>query len=150
LSDNKGEKLYRDADEMESFNAEASIPTGRLHALLGHLGITSTPRYRIKGVPRLGQVEFKAVAEIFSGPRVLYRNQAASISDDVADAAWQAITSCSHRNKDELQNSVHRLLPQQKKDKFKSSGVKKDVPRMDMVHHQDMTVELSTHQMATQ
>jgi hypothetical protein len=43
-----------------------------------------------------------------------------------------------------MQNSIHRLLPQQKKDKFKASRVTKDVPRMDIVHHQDMTVELST------
>jgi hypothetical protein len=91
-SDNEGEKLYRDANERESFGAEAPIPTGTLPALLGHLGITSAPRYRIKGVPRLGQVEFKAVLEIFSGPRVLCRHQGpafrASISDVVADAAW--------------------------------------------------------------
>jgi hypothetical protein len=45
LSDNEGEKLYRDADERESFSAEAPIPTDRLCDLLGHLGITSTPRY---------------------------------------------------------------------------------------------------------
>jgi hypothetical protein len=92
LSDNEGEKLYRDADERESFGAKAPIPTGRLRALLGHLGITSAPRYRIKGVPHLGQVEFKAVTEIFSGPRVLCRHQGpafrASISDVMADAAW--------------------------------------------------------------
>jgi hypothetical protein len=97
LSDNEGEKLYRDADERESFGAEAPIPNGRLRALLGHLGITSTPRYKIKGVPHPGRVDFKAVAEIFSGPWVLYRHQGpafrASISDVVADAAWQAITS---------------------------------------------------------
>jgi hypothetical protein len=54
---------------MESFGVEAPIPTGRLRALLGHLGITSAPRHRIKGVPHRGQVEFKAVAEIFSEPR---------------------------------------------------------------------------------
>jgi hypothetical protein len=97
LSDNKGEKLYRDADERESFSAAAPIPTGRLRALLGHLGITSTPRNRIKGVPRLGQVELMAVVEIFFGHSILYRHQGpafrASISDVVADAAWQAITS---------------------------------------------------------
>jgi hypothetical protein len=28
------------------------------------------------------------------------------------------------------------------------SGVKKDVPRMDMVHHQDVTVDLSTRLLA--
>jgi hypothetical protein len=97
LSDNKGEKLYRDADERESFSAAAPIPTGRLRALLGHLGITSTPRNRIMGVPRLGQVELMAVVEIFSEHNILYRHQGpafrASISDVVADAAWQAITS---------------------------------------------------------
>jgi hypothetical protein len=118
------------------------------------LGITSAPRYRVKGVPCPGRVEFKAVVEIFSGPRVLHRHQGpafrASISDAMADAAWQAITSWSHRNKGELQNSVHHLLPQQKKEKFKASGVTKDVPRMDMVHHQDVTVELSTHLLAAQ
>jgi hypothetical protein len=99
-------------------------------------------------------VEFKTVAEIFSGPRVLCRHQGpafrASISDDVANAAWQAITSWSHRNKGELQNSVHRLLPQRKKDKFKASRVKKDVPIMDIVHHQDMMVELSTRLLVAQ
>jgi hypothetical protein len=115
LSNNEGEKLYRDADERKSFGVEAPIPIGRLRALLGHLGITSAPRYRIKGVPRPGRVKFKAVAEIFSRPRVLYRHQGpafrASINDVVADAAWQAITSRSHCNKGELQNSVHHLLP---------------------------------------
>jgi hypothetical protein len=47
LSDTEGKKLYRDAEEMESFRAEALVPTGRLQALLGHLGITSASRYRI-------------------------------------------------------------------------------------------------------
>jgi hypothetical protein len=115
LSDNEGEKLYRDAAERESFGAKAPIPTGRLHALLGHLGITSALRYRIKGVQRPGWVEFKVVAEIFSGPRVLCSHQGpafrASISDVVAHAAWWAITSWSRCNIDELQNSIHHLLP---------------------------------------
>jgi hypothetical protein len=74
FSDNEGEKLYRDADERESFGVEAPIPTGRLHALLVHLGITSAPRYTIKGVPRPGQVKFNVVAEMFSRPRVLCRH----------------------------------------------------------------------------
>jgi hypothetical protein len=54
--------MYRDADGVESFRAEASVPTGRLRAVLEHLGITTTPRYRINEVSRLGRVEFKAVA----------------------------------------------------------------------------------------
>jgi hypothetical protein len=97
-------------------------------------------------------VEFKAVAEILFVPRVLCKHQGpafrASISDAVADASWQAITSWSRHNKGELQNSIHCVLPQRKKDKFKVSRVKKDVPRMDMVHHKDVTVELSTHLLA--
>jgi hypothetical protein len=36
------------------------------------------------------------------------------------------------------------LLPQWKKNKFKASGVKADVPWMLMVHHQDVFVEMST------
>jgi hypothetical protein len=53
-SDTEPEKMYRDADEVESFGAESSILAGRLQALLEHLGITTAPRYRIKEVPRLG------------------------------------------------------------------------------------------------
>jgi hypothetical protein len=49
-----------------------------------------------------------------------------------------------------LQNSVHYLLPYRKKDQFKAYGVKKDIPRMEMVHHQDVTVELSTRLLAAQ
>jgi hypothetical protein len=54
LSDINPEKLYRDADEVESFGAESPILTGRLRALLEHLGITTAPWYRIKEVPRSG------------------------------------------------------------------------------------------------
>jgi hypothetical protein len=50
-SDTEPEKLYRDADEVESFGAESLILAGRLRALLEHLGITTAPRYRIKEVP---------------------------------------------------------------------------------------------------
>jgi hypothetical protein len=74
LSDNEGEKVYRDAGERESFGVEALIPIGRLRVLLGQLGITFAPRYRIKRVPRTGRVKFKAVVEIFSGPRVLCKH----------------------------------------------------------------------------
>jgi hypothetical protein len=67
LSDTEPEKMYRDADEVESFGAESLILTGRLRALLLHLRITTAPRYRIKEVPRTGRVEFKAIVEIFFG-----------------------------------------------------------------------------------
>jgi hypothetical protein len=44
-SDTEPEKLYRVADEVESFGVESPILTGRLRALLEHLGITTAPRY---------------------------------------------------------------------------------------------------------
>jgi hypothetical protein len=68
LSDTEAKKLYQDADEVESFGAEALVLAGRLQALLEHLGITTAPRYRIKEVPRSRWVEFKAITEIFSDP----------------------------------------------------------------------------------
>jgi hypothetical protein len=90
LSDTKGEKMYRDADDVESFRAEATVLTSRLRALLVHLGTTTAPRCRIKEVPGPQRVEFKAVAEIFFGSRVLCRHKGpafrASCSDTVADA----------------------------------------------------------------
>jgi hypothetical protein len=92
LSDAEDEKMYRDADEVESFGVEAPVLTGRLRALLEHLGITTAPRYRIKEVPHSEQVEFKAITEIFFRSRVLCRHKGpafrTSRSDAVADAAW--------------------------------------------------------------
>jgi hypothetical protein len=153
-SDTEPEKLYWDADEVESFGAESPILAGRLRALLEHLGITTAPRYRIKEVPRSGRVEFKTIVEIFFGSRILCRHKGPAFrtlrSDAVADAAWQAITSWVRSNKSRLQNSVHYLLPYRKKDQFKTYGVKKDIPRMEMVHHQDVAVELSTRLLTAQ
>jgi hypothetical protein len=91
-SDTEPEKMYRDADAVESFRAESPILAGRLRAFLEHLGITTTPQYRIKEVPRLGWVEFEAIAEIFFGSRIFCRYKGpafrTSCSDAVADAAW--------------------------------------------------------------
>jgi hypothetical protein len=153
-SDIKDEKMYRDADEVESFGAESLILADRLRALLEHLGITTAPRYRIKEVPHSGRVEFKAIAEIFFKSRILYWHKGpafrTSHSVAVADAAWQAITLWVRSNKSRLQNSVHYLLPYRKKDQFKAYGVKRDIPRMDMVHHQDVPVELSARLLTAQ
>jgi hypothetical protein len=147
-SDTEAEKMYQGADEVGSFGAESPVIAGRLWALLEHLGITTAPRYGIKEVPRSGRVEFKAIAEIFFRSRVLCWHKGpafrTSRSDAVADAAWQAITSWVGSNKSRLQNSVHYLLPYRKKDQFKAYGVKRDIPWMEMVHHQDVAVELST------
>jgi hypothetical protein len=131
-SDAEDEKMYRDADEVESFGIEAPVLDGRLRALLEHLGITTAPRYKIKEVLHLGRVEFKAIVEIFFGSRVLCQHKGpafrTSRSDVVANAAWQAITSWVHSNKSRLQNSAHYLMPYRKKDQFKAYGVKRDTP----------------------
>jgi hypothetical protein len=101
----------------------------------------------------LGRIEFKAIAEIFFRSRILCRHKGpafrTSRSDAVADAVWQAITSWVRSNKIRLQNSVHYLLPY-RKDQFKAYGVKRDIPRMEMVHHQDVAVELSTRLLTAQ
>jgi hypothetical protein len=105
-SDTEPEKMYRDADEVESFRAESLILVGRLRALLEHLDITTAPRYKVKEVPRLGQVEFRAITEIFFGSRILCRHKGpafrTSHNDAIADAAWQAITSWVRSNKSRL------------------------------------------------
>jgi hypothetical protein len=92
LSDTEDEKMYQDADEVESFRVEAPVPDGKLRALLEHLGITTAPKYRNNEVSLPGRVEFKAVVEIFFESRVLCRHKGpafwASRSDDVADATW--------------------------------------------------------------
>jgi hypothetical protein len=146
--------MYRYADEVDSFGVEAPVLTSRLQALLEHLGITTAPRYRIKEVPCPGWVEFKAVAKIFFGSKVLCWHKGpafrTSRSDATADAAWLAITSWVCSNKRRLQNSVHYLLSYKKKDQFKAYEVKKDIPRMEMVHHLDVMVELSTHLLVAQ
>jgi hypothetical protein len=43
-TDAEVEKMYQDADEVESFGVEALVLTGRLRALLEHVGITTAPR----------------------------------------------------------------------------------------------------------
>jgi hypothetical protein len=105
-SDAEDEKMYWDADEVESFWIEAPVLACRLRAQLEHLGITTAPRYRIKEVPHSGRVEFKAIAEIFFGSRVLCWHKGpafkTSHSDAVADAAWEAITSWVRSNKSRL------------------------------------------------
>jgi hypothetical protein len=105
-SNTEPEKMYRDADKVESFEAESPILAGRLRALLEHLGIITAPQYRIKEVPHPGRVDFKAIAEIFFGSRILCRHKGptfrTSRSDAVANAAWQAITSWVRSNKSRL------------------------------------------------
>jgi hypothetical protein len=148
------DEIFHDADEIRTFGDEAPIPTSRLRDLLQHINITTPPEFRIKRIPCSGREEYTAIVEIISGPNVLSRHKGPAFRttypDAGADAAWQAITTYSRRYHDELRNTVYHLLPQRKKNLFKVSGVKADVPRMLMVHHQDVFVEMSTHLQTTQ
>jgi hypothetical protein len=141
--------MYREAEEVQSFEIEALVPTGRLWAPLGHLGITTAPEFWMKRAPRPGRVEYRAIVEIFLGSRVVSRHTGpafrVSCTDVVVDTTWQAITTWSRNHHSKLKNSVYHILPQWKKDKFKVSRVKKDVPRMEMVNLQVVMVELSIH-----
>jgi hypothetical protein len=142
------DETFHDTDEIKTFRNEAPIPTGRLRDLLNRINITTPPEFKIKRISHPGREEYKAIMEILSGPNALSRHKGPAFrtacQDVVADAAWQAITTYSRIYHDELRNTVYHLLPQRKKNKFKVSGVRTDVPRMLMVHHQDVFVEMST------
>jgi hypothetical protein len=140
LSDAEKDVTFHDADEIKTFGDEALIPT--------------PPEFRIKRISCLGWEEYKAIMEIISGPNVLIHHKGpifrTTYQDAVADAAWQAITTYAHIYHEELRNTVYHLLPQRKKNMFMASGVKADVPRMLLVHHQDVFVEISTCLQTTQ
>jgi hypothetical protein len=148
-SNAKKDEMFHDIDEIKTFGNEALIPTGRLKDLLNRINTTTLPEFRIKRIPRPGREEYKAIVEILSGPNVLSWHKGLAIrttcQDAVAGAAWRAITTYNHRYHDELRNTFYHLLPQRKKNKFKVFGVRADVPKMLMVHHQDVFVEMSTH-----
>jgi hypothetical protein len=153
LSNTEKYEMFSNADEIKTAGNEAPIPTGRLRDLLNHLNITTHPEFRIKSVSRPRWEEYKAIIEIFSGPNVLSRRKGpafrATYQDAVANAAWHAITTYNRRYHEELKNTIYHLLPQ-RKNKFKTSGIKADVPRMLMVHHRDVAVEMSTRLQAAQ
>jgi hypothetical protein len=140
--------MFHGTNEIKTFGNEALIPTGRLRNLLNCINITTLLEFRIKRIPRPGREEYKAIVEILSGPNVLSWHKGPAFrttcQDAVANAAWLAITTYSRRNHDELRNTVYHLLPQREKNKFKVSGVRANVPRMLMLHHQDVFVEMST------
>jgi uncharacterized protein (DUF58 family) len=148
LSNAKKDEMYCDANEIKTIGNEAPVPTDRPRDLLNFLDITTSPEFRIKSVPRRGREEYNAIMEIFSRPNVLSHHKGpdfrAAYQDAIADAAWQAITTYNRRYREELKNIIYYLLPQRKKNRFKTSGVKADMPRMLMVHHQDVVVEVST------
>jgi hypothetical protein len=102
-SNAKKDETFHDADEIKTFGNEAPIPTSRLRDLLNRINITTPPEFRIKRILHLGREEYKAIVEIISGPNVLSRHKGPAFrttyQDAVADAAWQAITTCYHKGR---------------------------------------------------
>jgi hypothetical protein len=82
---------------------------------------------------------YEVIVEILDRPNVISRHKGLAFretyQDVVADAAWQAITTYNRTHHDKLKNIVYNLLPQRKKNKFKTYRVKADVLGMLMVHH---------------
>jgi hypothetical protein len=154
LSDSEKEKMYHEADEIKTTGNEALIPIDILRDLLNRIDITTPPEFRIKRVSRPIQEEYKAIVEIFNRPNVISRHKVlafrATYQDAVADAAWQEITTYNYTHHDKLKNSIYHQLPKREKDKFNTFGVKANVPRILMVHHQDMSVDMSILLQATQ
>jgi hypothetical protein len=138
-SDSEKEKMYREADEIKTTGNKALISTGRLWDLLNHVNINTPLEFRIKRVLCPWREEYKEIMEILNGPSVISRHKGptfrATYRDVVADAAWQTITAYNRTYHDKLKNYVYHLLHQRKKDKFKTSRVKVNIPRMLMVHH---------------
>jgi hypothetical protein len=149
LSDFEKEEMYHEDKEIKTTRNEALIPTDRLWDLLSHINITTAPEFRIKRVSRSGWEEYMAVVEILSGPNVIRKHMGPAFrvtyKDAVVDAGWQAITAYNHTHHDKPKNSINHHLPQRKKDKFKTSRVRADVPRMVMIHHQDVSMEMNIH-----
>jgi hypothetical protein len=71
LSDSEKEKMYCDTDELKTFGNEALISIDQLQDLLGHIGITTALKFRLKRVLHRGREEFRAVVEIFNRPNVI-------------------------------------------------------------------------------
>jgi hypothetical protein len=144
LSHTKGEKVYRDAEEMESFGVEALIPTGRLRALLGHLGITSTTRYWIKGVPHLRSSPGLGSSAGTRGQPL----------EHLSVMLWLMLPGKPSLLEPSQQGWATELRPpppaSAKEGQVQGLWVKNDVPRMEMVYHQEMMVELSTRLLAAQ
>jgi hypothetical protein len=62
----------------------------------------------------------------------------------ISDAAWQAMMSFNRTRRDKLKGSIYSLFPQRKKNTFKVSGVKNDVPKTMTIHSQNLNVQLSS------
>jgi hypothetical protein len=69
LVESQQEEPVRVATEFRSYGEESSMVPTQLRGLLFQLGITRAPEYRVKGVPRLGRMEFTCTERSLTGRR---------------------------------------------------------------------------------
>jgi hypothetical protein len=90
-SDSERESI-RAATEFHSYDEESPIVPAQFCGLLFQLGITRGPEYSVKGVPRLGRMEFTCTVEVFDGQEVVGKHACpaphVTCAEVEADTAW--------------------------------------------------------------
>jgi hypothetical protein len=75
-----------------SYSKESPTIPMQLCDLLFQLGITKSPEYKVKSVPRPGRMEFTYTVEIFNGQEVVNKHACPAVrgtcAEAVVDAAW--------------------------------------------------------------
>jgi hypothetical protein len=143
--------MYRDVDEVESFRAEAPVPTGRLRALLGYLGITTTLGTRSRKSHIQDGWSSRPSQRSFSGPGSSTGTRG-QLSERLTSMLWltppgrplphgSVATRADYRTP-----STTPTLSEE--GPVQGLRGEEGCPRMEMVHHQDVMVELSTRLLA--
>jgi hypothetical protein len=119
----------------------------QLHGLLFQLGITRTPEYRVKGVPKPGSMEFPCTVEVFDGQEVVGKHTCptprATCAEAVADATSQALMSWNCSQHHDPKESIYALYPWRKKDAFQISRMDPRIFRGVMAHNSCLSLDLS-------
>ena len=102
-----------------SFGDEGGQVIVQLRGMLLHLGVTHTPEYIIKRVPRPGRDVFIAKVDIYDHHRILSTHyiptpRLTSI-EAMAVVAWEAMTYLSFVYRHHLAGSIYSLLPRRKR-----------------------------------
>jgi predicted nucleic acid-binding protein len=126
----------------------------QLRGLLFQLGITRALEHRVKGVSRLGHMEFTCTVEVFDGLEVVTNHACpttrATCAEAVADAACQALISRNRSQHRDLKDSIYALYPRKKKDAFKISRVDPQIFRGAMAHIMSLSLDMSDRLLAAQ
>jgi hypothetical protein len=147
-SDTEKQPVYHDAFEFRSYGDESPTIVSQLCSLLFHLNIIDALKFKIKRIPQPGRQEFRATVEIYNGSQMVRKHKGpafrSTCAEAISDAAWQAMTSFNCTRRDKLKDSVYSLFPRRKKNIFKVSGVKIDVPKTMTIHSQNLNIQLSS------